>query len=345
MKKTLILIGNILIIALLLVLIMFHVSREQKRNFSTKTAAFENMTVAMENVATNYLLGEEQVCQSWANHINSNRMTAEEAISFVRSSISSSDVMAHILFEGEQGLTGLSTATQLHNAGNYTVSYRNVANFADGLGKLVKKNHTVNVTRAYTNPINALQSIAFYCPITLKNARTGEPQAALLLRIIPVSAFEKKWVFPTEDYKNAEVSLIDAVGDYIIKGHSFKNSNFYEFYQSYNSASPTAVESLKANIMGPPGIVEINNSADEPSIVAHTRVNSTDDWTIVTMITMKELNKAEMSWTLVRIVAAGLFLLLVFNLVIMLNLNRQMQAAADAADRANHAKTDFLSPM
>ena len=153
MKKTLILIGNILIIALLLVLIMFHVSREQQRNFSTKTAAFENMTVAMENVATNYLLGEEQVCQSWANHINSNRMTAEEAISFVRSSISSSDVMAHILFDGEQGLTGLSTAAQLHNAGNYTVSYRNVANFADGLGKLVKKNHTVNVTRAYTNPI------------------------------------------------------------------------------------------------------------------------------------------------------------------------------------------------
>ena len=76
MMKTLTLMGNILIVALLLVLIMFHVSREQQRNFSTKTAAFENMTVAMENVATNYLLGEEQVCQSWANHINSNRMTA-----------------------------------------------------------------------------------------------------------------------------------------------------------------------------------------------------------------------------------------------------------------------------
>ena len=303
------------------------------------------MTVAMENVATNYLLGEEQVCQSWANHINSNRMTAEEAISFVRSSISSSDVMAHILFEGEQGLTGLSTAAQLRNAKNYAVSYQNISNFAGGLGKLVKKSNTVNVTRAYTNPINAIQSIAFYCPITLKNAKTGEPLSAVLLRIIPVSSFEKKWVFPTEDYKNAEVSLIDAVGDYIIKGHLFKNSNFYEFYQSYNGASPTAVESLKASIMGPPGIVEINNSSDERSIVAHTRVNSTDDWTIVTMITMKELNKAEMSWTLVGIVGAGLLLLLVFNLLIMMNLNRQLKVAADAADRANHAKTDFLSTM
>lgn len=125
----------------------------------------------------------------------------------------------------------------------------------------------------------------------------------------------------------------------------FKNSNFYEFYQSYNGASPTAVESLKASIMGPPGIVEINNSSDERSIVAHTRVNSTDDWTIVTMITMKELNKAEMSWTLVGIVGAGLLLLLVFNLLIMMNLNRQLKVAADAADRANHAKTDFLSTM
>ena len=345
MMKTLTLMGNILIVALLLVLIMFHVSREQQRNFSTKTAAFENMTVAMENVATNYLLGEEQVCQSWANHINSNRMTAEEAISFVRSSISSSDVMAHILFEGEHGLTGLSTAAQLHNAGNYTVSYQNVSNFADRLSKLVKKNNTVNVTRAYTNPINAIQSMAFYSPVTLKNARTGEAQSAVLLRIIPVSAFEKKWVFPTEEYKNAEVSLINAAGDYIIKGLSFKNSNFYEFYQSYNSAKPAALEKLKNSLMGPSGIVEIYNSSEERCIVAHTRVNSTDDWTIVTMITMKELNKAEMSWTLVSIVGAGLFLLLVFNLIIMMNLNRQLKAAAEAADRANHAKTDFLSTM
>ena len=110
MMKILTLMGNILIVALILVLILFHVNSEQKRTLSTKTAAFENMTVAMENVATNYLLGEEQVCQSWANHINANRMTSQEAIAFVRSSISSPEVMAHILFEGEHGLTGLSTA-------------------------------------------------------------------------------------------------------------------------------------------------------------------------------------------------------------------------------------------
>ncbi len=123
MMKTLTLMGNILIVALILVLTLLHVNSEQKRSLSAKTAAFANMTVAMENVATNYLLGEEQVCQSWANHINANRMTTEEAISFVRSSIASPGVMAHILFEGKQGLTGLSTAAHSRNAENYTVSY------------------------------------------------------------------------------------------------------------------------------------------------------------------------------------------------------------------------------
>ena len=39
----------------------------------------------------------------------------------------------------------------------------------------------------------------------------------------------------------------------------------------------------------------------------------------------------------------ALLLLLAFNLANMINLNRQLKAAAASADRANQAKTDFLS--
>ena len=79
MKKSLMILGNVLIVLVTLVLVSLYVGTEQRKSMAARTEAFENMTVAMENVATNYLLGEEQVCQSWANHINSNRMTAEEA--------------------------------------------------------------------------------------------------------------------------------------------------------------------------------------------------------------------------------------------------------------------------
>ena len=345
MKKSLLVLGNVLIVLAILVFVMLYVSSEQQRMIVSKTEAFENMTIAMESVTTNYLVGEQQVCRSWANYINANDMTPDEAIVYVRKSVSTPQVMAHILFDGDRGLSGLSTDARADHPGDYSVSYENISIFEGGFDELLGEDSTVNVTRAYTNPINALQSIGFCCPITLKDAGDGHAIEAVLLRIIPVSSFEQKWAFPTEDYKDAEISLIDVTGNYIIRGHAFKNSNLFDFYQSYNHPSAADLENMKRAVVGAPGTMELDNSTGQHCLIAHTRVNSTDDWIIVTMIPMEELNQTVMNWTLVGIVSAGLLLLLVFNLMNMVNLNRQLKAAAEAAARASHAKTDFLSTM
>ena len=345
MKKRPMILGNVLIILAILVFVMLYVGSEQQRMIASKTEAFENMTVAMESVTTNYLLGEQQVCNSWANYINASDMTAEDAIAFVRKSFGAPDVTAHLLFIEDPELSGLSTAARTEGSEDYAVSYRNVSIFSEGFDEFLRENSAVNVTRAYTNPVNAIQSIAFCCPVTLRDPESARQVRALLLRIIPVSSFEQKWAFPTEDYRQAEISLIDVAGNYIIKGHSFKNSNLYEFYQSYNSPTAAELESLKKNVAGRPGVMEMNNSTGQRCLMAHTRVNSTDDWIIVTMIPLSELSHTVMNWALVGIVTAGLLLLLAFNLANMVGFNRQLQAAAAAADRANQAKTDFLSTM
>ena len=76
MKKSLMILGNILIIAAILVFVTLYVGNEQQRMLASKIEAFENMTVAMESVTTNYLIGEQQVCNSWAHYINAGSMTA-----------------------------------------------------------------------------------------------------------------------------------------------------------------------------------------------------------------------------------------------------------------------------
>ena len=344
MKKNWMLIGNIVIVLTILALIVFYVGNEQERMLASKMEAFGNMTEAMEHVTTNYLVGEQQVCNGWANYINANDLSAQQAIAFVRDAITSPEIMAHILFPDGDALTGLSTATR-GPAGDDTVSYRNIASFTAELEEHLRQNGAVSVTRAYTNPVNAIQSIAFCSTVTVRRDAAGQPEQAVLLRIIPVSTFEKKWSFPTDDYKNAEISLIDTAGNYILRGHSFKNSNFYEFYQSYNSPGPAELERVKEALAGKPGVMTILNSTGSESLIAHTRVNSTDDWIIVTMISMEELGHTAINWTLGGIITAGLLLLLAFNLAIMMSFNRQLRAAAEAADRANQAKTDFLSTM
>ena len=339
MKKSVMILGNALIVLIILGLTLLFVSNEHKRMFAAQTEAFENMTVAMESVTTNYLLGEQQVCNSWATYINANDMTAEEAIEFVRSSISTSGISAHILYSDGEELVGLSTSSRPSRPDDYSVSYSNISAFSMGVEELLQENNMVNVTRAYTNPVNAIQSIAFCCPITLKD------RSAVLLRIVPVSSFEKKWVFPTKEYEDAEISLIDTAGDYIIKGHSFKNSNFFEFYQSYNSTTPASLEDIKKDLAGDPDVFEMVNSTGQRCLIAHARIDSTDDWTIVTMISSAELDRVVINWTLVGIIAGGLLILLAFNLVVMRSFNHQLRAAVSSADRANQAKTDFLSTM
>ena len=339
------LLGNIVIVLVILGLILFNVSSEQKNLYSTRSEAFGNMTVAMGNVTTNYLLGEQQICNGWATYINANDMSIGEAIEFVRKSIFTPDITAHILLTGNNDLTGLSTTGRNGQKEDYPVSYNNVGIFKDGFATQFKEDGKLNVTRAYTNPVNAIQSISFCCPVTLRDEQTGQPQSAVLLRVVPVSFFESRWVFPTEEYDNAEISLIDTSGDYIVRGNSFKNMNFYEFYQAYNRSAPTELESMKNRLEGTPGNFEMTNASGERCLAAHARVNSTDDWIIVTMIPASGLGRSFMNWTIVVIITVGLLLLLAFNLLIMMYFNRKLKAAVDSADKANRAKTDFLSSM
>ncbi len=345
MKKSLIILGNILIILAVLAAVFLDVSSEQQWRMETKREDFENMTAAMESVTANYLLGEQQVCNAWARYINASDLTAEEAIAFLGKSVNRPQVMAHILYEENGELVGLSTEAHKKDPGDYTVSYKNIDILEEEHGMLMSEDSVVKVTRAYTNPVNAIQSIAFCCNVKIRDEETGENKDAVILRIIPISAFEQRWAFPTEDYQDAVISLIDADGDYIIRGKSFKNSNFYEFYQSYNTFTAASVNELRAVVGGDPGSVEMINSQDQECLIGHTRVNYTDNWIIVTMIPMRELKEHERNWTLIGIIVAGLLLLLIFNLHSVMNLNRQLKAAAVAAEQANRAKTDFLSTM
>ncbi len=129
MRKNLMILVNLLIILAILIFVAIYVRSEQQKMIASKTEAYKNMTVAMESVTTNYLVGEQQVCSSWGGYINANDMHSEEAIAFVRDCVNNSDVMAHILFTEDRVLSGLSTQARPSDPGDYTVSYSNISLF------------------------------------------------------------------------------------------------------------------------------------------------------------------------------------------------------------------------
>ena len=345
MKKNFIILTNIIIV-LSILLFVFQYSRNERRSvFEAQKEAFSNMTVAIEHVTGRYLVGEQQVCDTWANYINHNPMTIEEAVSVVRDAVTGEDVMGHIIFSDDGSMAGLSTDAGKKDDEDYTVSYAHISVLKkDAIEQTLESGQTVNITRAYTNPVNGVQSIAFYNRIYLKG-EDGEDREALLLRVVPADMLEEEWVFPTDAYEQSEISMIDAEGNYIIKGKSFKNSNFFEFYKSYNETDYEKLSSLQNDFSTKTGTIEMYNSKGEVCLIAYTPVNSTENWAILTYILETELGADTISWFLLGVVFSGLLLLFIFDLVVMNMFNKRLSALATEAENANRAKTDFLSTM
>ena len=78
--------------------------------------------------------------------------------------------------------------------------------------------------------MNGEQSLAFCNTVELYNPESQKSETAVLMRVIPISMLEQKWVFPQTELVNAELAVIDADGDYILKGDSFKNSSLFVFF-------------------------------------------------------------------------------------------------------------------
>ena len=342
MKKTWVIIVNTIIMIALLTFVALYSGAENRNNTQRQREHFENITITMEHVTENYLEGEQRICDVWARYINSENMTIEEAASFIRISHVLPNASAHIVYLDT--LSGLSTRARYTASDDYSVSYERI-NLLNDVSWIHDIGKSINISRAYTNPVNGEQSLAFCNFVTLHDPETGGSRDAVLLRVLPVSELEKKWVFPQEEYENIELSMIDADGDYIIKGQSFKNSSFFEFYRSYNDTDPAAAKEIFEKITSGSGSIIMFNSRGEECILAYTSIDETEGWTLLSFMPMKDLRVNTENWLLIGFVSAGLLILFVFDLAVLLYFNKKLQAAAREAAAANKAKTDFLSTM
>ncbi len=338
MKRTWIIIVNVVIMIALLTFVVIY----SRNTVLRQIEHYENTNITMEHVTENYLEGEQRICDVWARYINSERMSIEEAASFIRISHVLPNASAHIVYEDT--LSGLSTRAKQGQSDDYSVSYErmgllNNLSWIHGIGE------AINISRAYTNPVNGEQSIAFCNFITLYDSATGSPRNAILLRVLPLSELEQKWIIPQQEFKNAELSMIDADGDYILKGHSFKNSSFFEFYKSYNDTDSASAQQVFSQITSSTGSLTMRNSRGENCILAYTPVAVAGGWTFLSLLPTKDLSVNTESWQLIGAVSAGLLLLFIIDLSGMVNFNNKLKAAAREAAAANRAKTDFLSTM
>ena len=342
LKTSWIVMANIALMSAILVFVALYSNYERKENYRSQVEHFVNASIAMEQVTGNYLEGEQQICDNWAQYINSRDLTLEEAAEYIRATHVKADTSAHLI--DTETLTGYSTRPKLNNTDQYDVSYTRMELFGDG-SWIAELGEAINITRTYTNPMNGEQSLAFCNRITVRDAVSGKKKQAYLLRIVPVSNLEEKWVFPKEEYGDEDFSIIDTDGNYVIRGRSFKSNSFFEFYKSYNQPGITAQNQLFSDILSGTGSFTMQDSRGRECIVAHTPITSTKGWVLLSFAPVINLNADTENWMLIGVISFGLLILLVMDFLYMHSVNKKLRLMAREAEAANKAKTDFLSTM
>ena len=350
MKKALVIIPNLLIIGFILVFIVRYTNFKVEESNRNAISEYEKMTVTVNQIITNYLEDEQRLCDIWSNYVNSSAeagtpMTAEEVISYIRKAKISPEISGHLIFMDDPELSGISTSENPLDQGDYSVSYKNISIF-DNLDDVSDADGVINITRAYTNPMNGIQSIAFMNYVKVLDPDTGKLKKGLLMRVVPLSRLEQKLVFLKGEYESIEISIIDKDGNYIIHGKSLKNSNFFEYYKSYNNVTIEEYDKFRKEIIGGTGSMIIKNSKGEDCVLSYIPLGSLKVWYLLAYIPKDDLVESRVvDWLLLGIVSVVLIILLVFNFVVLMIYNRKLSEAAEEANQANDAKSYFLSTM
>ena len=341
-KTSWIVLANVALMIAMLVFVVLYSSNQRRENYRYQVEHFVNATIAMERVTGNYLEGEQGICDNWARYINSRDMTLEEAAGYVRDTHAKAAMSAHLI--DTETLEGYSTRPKPGSADDYAVSYRRLELFGDG-SWIADLGTAINITRTYTNPLNGEQSLAFCNRITVRDAESGGKRQAYLLRIIPTSSLKEKWVFPQEEYEDEDFSIIDTESNYVIKGRSFKNASFFEFYKSYNQPGIPVQQQLFEEILSDTGSFTMLDSKGRECIVAHTPITSTKGWVLLSFAPVSDLSSVTEDWLLIGVITFCLLLLLVMDFLYLHSVNKRLRVMAQEAEAASKAKTDFLSTM
>ena len=340
MKKMPVLIANLVIVFLMMTFVTLYVRNGKRTQIIENTENFTSMTIGMELVTTNYLEGEQRLCDSWARYINDGFYTINEAIDYMKVVQAIQTNAAHIIFTDT--LTGYSNRPNIYDPNKYAITYERTDLFSS-IEDLCDESKTVHVTHSFTNPNNEIQSIGFCNRITLDDGN-GNPREALIMRVVPLENISGRWTFPTDRYENAQISMIDAQGNYIIRGKDFTSNNFFDFYNASDQPESIRISDIES-IVHTTGSFNAINSRGEKSLIVHVPINSASDWTILAYIPMSDIGQNNVDWLLIGTIALGLLLLLFMDVLVFMIFNKKLEVAVVAADSANRAKTDFLSTM
>lgn len=341
-NKTMLILCNVILMAAVMVFTVVYSQNVRTSQEKMLQDSFCNTVETMKSISERYLLRELTDAQNWANYISEKQMSLEEALDYIRAASSAEDGEAHFVDMD----TFEAWSTRETNGSNAISLYREYLEsdaplwqeYAERLRKMFRGEQAL--LGKYMIGESQRSVISLGVPVTLQD------KEYLLLRVVPEERMKELWLFPTS-YPTAEIGLIANNGDYVIASNSMRSENFMEFVRGYSfpddyNGADRELAQLKEQKNG---LMVLNNSRGEKCFWYYSALDAFEGLDLLGYIPVAALSADGSNLSIVIGVAAVLLLLALVDGAYIMNINRRLRIAADIAEKASNAKTEFLSSM
>ena len=348
-RAALLLCNLVLIVGMIVAAVIYSRGITQQR-YNIKKDAFCTAVESMKQVSEYYFITEKGYVNNWSHYISTQHMTEDEALQFISTLNTQQDRVAHIV-----DMDDFSARTSLaRDNGDRIHCYEKWAE-SDTPADTALLQKMREIFRADQNDVRVLGKyrvgetqqtvVSVGARVTLRQA-DGSDKDYLLLRLIPVEYLQKSWVFPTE-YPTAQIGLITRDGEYVIQSGAMRSCSFLDFIRDYNFADDySKSDEIAARLASTDsGLMEYKDSEGQDCYFYYSSFGEDTDIDILGFVPVADIEVETIDWTIIRLICGTLLLLVFIDGMHILSINRQLHHTAELAEKANTAKTQFLSSM
>lgn len=341
-------------IVLIVTVVLFTIKYQRDiydRKEGDQLEGFCNTVETMKQISAQYLTTELDNAEAWAAYILHEHMTLDGALSYISTIDKDTPSEAHIV-----DMDTYDAWSSVYTNGKNSISYyKETSNLiktsgSPYVGSNIKSAQNIfngksSILCNYLIKEESRRVISLGTRVTLSTG-DGADKDYLLLRVIPLETIKSIWLFPTS-FRTAQIGMITTGCDYIVPSNAMRSENFMEFVRFYNfyddyCGADAVLAPLKTESNG---LLTLNDSKGQPCYWYYSKLDNFEDADVIGYIPTSSLSYKVEGLSIVYVVAAAMFLLIILDVGYILIINKRLRATAKIANQANKSKTRFLSTM
>ena len=346
-KYVVLALANLACVIALVLLFLNYTNDYRTRLYTQNVNDITHLNESAATIATVSFQDQATRLQSIEQYIISKNMTLAETTDYIYSV----DTTNENSFFELVGSNGVGYVISRNNSDLIKVTYssdrysalNNIFNSTNAL-----PDGALAMTPEFTDQYTGYRSFALYTQLTLLND-SHESGVYTLMYITNSSTFLSSISTQngvTSSYDDLSIVLMnETAGDYIVSNPDFKSGNLFVYIYTYNDLSLDERRALSAATLAKTsGTLTYKNSYGRECIFAYSKLEG-NDWYAVTVVPISSFHNTIILYDGIMWMILILVAMLLMDVIWFLYINRKLRESVFREQRANAAKTDFLSRM